>query len=107
MGNAHVKVFGALRTILDKQGMDYEQEVDMAPGGIPAVKVVEKLGIPVNMVEAVFRNGKIINIYDMVYPGDRIGLFPFGTPGPYRVFLGMLRENAKRKELEKRAKKGA
>ncbi|MBW2022270.1 MAG: hypothetical protein JRI51_05285 [Deltaproteobacteria bacterium] len=72
MGNAHLKVFGALRTILDKQGMDYEQEVDMAPGGIPAVKVVEKLGIPVNMVEAVFRNGKV---FFPLEPLDHTGSF--------------------------------
>jgi len=35
-----------------------------------------------------------------------VAFFPYGTPGPYRVFLGMARENKERelresKEIEK------
>jgi len=92
--------------MLRERGIPYEQEIDIPSEGIRAADLVEKLQIPVSMVEAVFRNGRIINIYEMVYPGERIGLFPFGTPGPYRVFLGMLRENARRKALEEQLSEG-
>jgi len=42
----------------------------------------------------------LINIYVPVSPGDRLALCPYGTPGPYRVFLGMVRENRERAKRE-------
>ncbi|OPX36823.1 MAG: hypothetical protein B1H13_13835 [Desulfobacteraceae bacterium 4484_190.3] len=30
-----------------------------------------------------------------VHPGDRIAFLPYGTPGPYRAFLGIWREGKK------------
>ena len=53
------------------------------------------------MIEAVFRNGRVTNIYDRVMPGDRLAFVPYGTPGPYRVFLGMVRENKERQRRER------
>jgi hypothetical protein len=61
-----------------------------------AYDLVERLLIPPEKVEAVFKNGQVVNIYDLVSPGDRVALLPHGTPGPYRFFLGMDRENRKR-----------
>ena len=101
MGSVLVKVNGALRKFMDERGMPYECEVEVCREGVRAVEVVKDLGLSPDMVEAVFCNGKVINIYDRVRPGDRIALFPFGTPGPYRVFLGMLRENLRRKAMER------
>jgi hypothetical protein len=70
--------------------------------GVSAYDCALQLGLPPTKIEAVFRNGKVINIYDSVFPGDRLAFAPFGTPGPYRVFLGMFRENKKRVRREKR-----
>jgi hypothetical protein len=50
------------------------------------------LGLPTEKIEAVFRNGLIQPLYDRVFPGDRVAFVPHGTPGPYRVLLGMVRE---------------
>ena len=38
-------------------------------------------------------------------PGDRVAFFPHGTPGPYRAFLGILRENRKRAKRERELEK--
>lgn len=47
------------------------------------------LGIPENMVEAMFVNGKAAPPEDSVVTGgDRVALAPPGVPGPYRVLLG-------------------
>ncbi len=44
-------------------------------------------------VEAVFVNGKVVD-FDMVLKDqDRVALVPPGTPGPYRVWLGMVKKN--------------
>jgi len=100
MNSIRVKVNGSLRRFMDESGMPYECERVIEESGVKAVEIIADLGLPLHMVEAVFCNGRVINIYDKVKPGDRLALFPFGTPGPYRVFLGMLRENLRRKRIE-------
>lgn len=96
-----VRVFGSLRQYTEDQGLEASFEKDTGSTEIPADELARELSIPLDKIEAVFRNGRIINIYDPIYPGDRVAFCPYGTPGPYRVFLGMARENEKRKEREK------
>jgi len=40
-------------------------------------------------VEAVFLNGKVVPKESKVKDGDRVALIPPGTPGSYRLILGM------------------
>jgi hypothetical protein len=94
------KAFGSLRGQLTSMGLPFEVEVLTNEEGLVARDLAERMSLAPEAVEAVFRNGSVINLYDRVFPGDRVAFFPPGTPGPYRVFLGMVRENLKRKELE-------
>ena len=89
---------------MDEQGLPYALEKEIEPKGMTTLDIASGLGIPPDQVEAVFVNGKVKNIYDKVFPGDRVALCPHGTPGPYRVFLGMARENVKRAQREKTSK---
>jgi len=41
-------------------------------------------------VEAVFVNGSIRPADTVLKEGDRVALVPPGSPGPYRVLLGMM-----------------
>jgi hypothetical protein len=86
---------------MDEQGLSYTFKKKIDHQGKLTYDIVKELSIPPEKIEAVFRNGKVINIYDTVMPGDRVAFFPHGTPGPYRVFLGMAKENLKRSRLEK------
>ncbi len=43
-------------------------------------------------VEGVFVNGKIAPFDTVLHNGDRVGLLPPGTPGPYRVMLGIVKK---------------
>ncbi|MDZ7699107.1 MAG: MoaD/ThiS family protein [Deltaproteobacteria bacterium] len=95
-----VLVFGALRRFMDDQNLPYELKRPVPEEGISAYDIAESISVPPSGIEAVFRNGRVINIHDRVYPKDRLAFFPYGTPGPYRVFLGMVRENKKRKLRE-------
>ena len=100
----NISVFGFLRRYMDDQGLPYALEREIALEGETAFDMAMGLSIPPEKIEAVFCNGRVINIYDRVFQGDRVAFFPFGTPGPYRVFLGMAREN---RERARREKKGA
>jgi len=97
-----IHIFGFLRKYMDEQGLPYALEKEIDPKGKAACDIALELGIPPKEVEGVFVNGIIENIYDPVFPGDRVAFLPYGTPGPYRVFLGMARENVERARREKK-----
>jgi hypothetical protein len=102
----NISIFGFLRRYMDEQGLPYALEREIAREGEAAFDLAGELSIPPEKIEAVFCNGRVINIYDTVFPGDRVAFFPFGTPGPYRVFLGIARENLERSRREKEGKGG-
>ncbi len=96
-----IRVFGFLRRYMDEQGLSYAFDKDINPKGETAYNIAVELHIPPEEIEAVFVNGKVKNIHDSVFPGDRVAFLPYGTPGPYRVFLGIARENVERARREK------
>ena len=96
-----VRIFGFLQVYMDSQGFSYIFEKEITREGRTAYDIACDLRIPPEEIEGVFLNGCVKNIYDLVFPGDRVAFFPKGTPGPYRVFLGMARENVERARREK------
>ncbi len=101
-GGVEVGVFGSLRKYMDLEGRPYRFYHQINKQGCQAASVASEIGLPVEEVEVVFKNGKVINMFDQIMPGDRISFFPFGTPGPYRLFLGIFRETRRRQQLENR-----
>jgi len=59
---------------------DLLAQMDLAPGD----------------VEAVFVNGLVKPVETVLRDGDRVALVPPGSPGPYRVLLGMVGKKKKR-----------
>jgi hypothetical protein len=96
-----IRVFGFLRRYLDETGLPYVLTEEVPEEGISAYDLVKGLSIPPKEVEGVFKNGQVVNIYDLINQGDRVALLPKGTPGPYRFFLGIDRENRERAKIEK------
>ncbi|MBW2615997.1 MAG: MoaD/ThiS family protein [Deltaproteobacteria bacterium] len=97
-----IRIFGFLQKYMDEQGRPYAFEKEIDPKGKAACDIARELRIPTKEVEGVFINGSVENIDDPVFPGDRVAFLPYGTPGPYRVFLGMARENVERARREKK-----
>ena len=95
-----IRIFGSLRAYAEEHGIKTSFEKDIKIPEISAYDLAKEIFLPPDKIEAVFRNGRIINIYDPVLPGDRVAFCPYGTPGPYRVFLGIARENEERKRRE-------
>ena len=53
--------------------------------------VLRNLNINDEDIEGVFVNGKIAPTNTLLKDGDRIAAFPPGTPGPYRLLLGIVK----------------
>lgn len=90
-GPIEIRVFGALRKHLERQGLPYLIKKKIPPNTLTPLDIAGELNIPPNEIEAVFVNGKVSDRNTALSPGDRIGLLPYGTPGPYRVFLGIVK----------------
>jgi sulfur carrier protein ThiS len=59
--------------------------------------VIGLMGLSPEDVEAVFVNGLVTATATVLRDGDRVALVPPGSPGPYRVLLGMVSKKKKRR----------
>jgi len=56
----------------------------------------KEVGFTLNKIEGVFINGMAQSLdRGVVRPGDRVAFIPPGTPGPYRVILGIVKGSDK------------
>jgi hypothetical protein len=85
-----VRIFGSLRKHMDRQDLPYMLKKEIPEGKLTPIDIAGELDIPIDEIEAVFINGKVSDKEGILSPGDRIGFLPYGTPGPYRLFLGMV-----------------
>jgi hypothetical protein len=89
-GVVTIRVFGPLRSLMKERGVPDCFEEAVLPEGRSGLEIAADIGLPVERIEAVFRNGRIQGLHDKIFPGDRVAFVPAGTPGPYRVLLGMV-----------------
>ncbi|RJP85126.1 MAG: MoaD/ThiS family protein [Desulfobacteraceae bacterium] len=54
--------------------------------------VLRNMNIRDEEIEGVFVNGKIAPADTLLNDGDRVAAFPPGTPGPYRLLLGIVKK---------------
>ncbi len=85
-----IRLFGLLRSFGKAKDLPACLEESVPPEGRSGLEIAEEIGLPTDKIEAVFRNGRIQRLDERVYPGDRVAFVPPGTPGPYRVLLGMV-----------------
>jgi hypothetical protein len=85
-----IRLFGSLRALVRERGLPVACEREVPREGKTGFEVAAELQLPDNRIEAVFRNGLIQGLDKKVFPGDRVAFVPRGTPGPYRVLLGMV-----------------
>ena len=58
--------------------------------GMTGLALLDELAISLRQVEALMVNGKVVGLSEArLQPGDKVALLPPGTPGPYRVLLGI------------------
>lgn len=81
--------FSFLQKKLKALNQEYHNVKRQVAEGSTGANLIEDLGLLHTEVEAIFLNGKIVPISTILKEGDRVALLPPGTPGPYRVMLGI------------------
>ena len=89
-GPVTIRLFGSLRPLMRDRGLPIAYERVVPLEGKTGLEVAAELELPDERIEAVFRNGLIQGLDKKVFPGDRVAFVPRGTPGPYRLLLGMV-----------------
>ena len=54
--------------------------------------IITRIGLKTDDIEAIFINGRIQSFDTILCDKDRVGIFPPGIPGPYRVLLGIVKK---------------
>ncbi len=88
--------FSFLQAKLKKNQTPHVNAALKLPKGMSIEELVQHVGLAKGEVEGAFVNNKIVSTDTILQDGDRVALVPPGTPGPYRVMLGMvpLKKNA-------------
>ncbi len=89
MSTITFSAFSFLRPKLAVKGVCCSNATLEVPEGITVGELAARVGLEKGDVEAAFVNGKITSLDSTLHDGDRVGLVPPGTPGPYRVLLGI------------------
>lgn len=81
--------FSFLQKKLKTLNQGYENVKWQVTEGSSAIDLIASLGLLPEDVEAIFLNGKVVPVSTLLKDGDRVALLPPGTPGPYRLMLGI------------------
>ncbi len=85
-------VYSAFSFLQKKLNRNHDQCYNVkqtVPKGSTVVDLIVAIGLKSKDVEAAFINGKVNRLSTPLNDGDRVALLPPGTPGPYRVILGI------------------
>ncbi|WP_166512211.1 MoaD/ThiS family protein [Desulfallas thermosapovorans] len=89
-GVVEVRGFSFLKEIFDQRGWPFPVQVPL-DGNCTAEELARRMELPREKIEGVFINGLAGPLNRTVHPGDRVAFVPPGTPGPYRVILGLVK----------------
>nr|WP_320013375.1 MoaD/ThiS family protein [uncultured Desulfobacter sp.] len=103
MGSVLFNAFSFLQKKLKAQNIPYVDAVLDLNDGQCVQDILDSLGIEPKDIEGVFVNGKIAPLDTLLHDGDRIAALPPGTPGPYRLLLGLV--SSPNKESDKKSDK--
>lgn len=89
-GMVEVRGFSFLKEIFDLRGWPFPVQVPLTDD-CTAEELARRMELPREKIEGVFINGIAGPLDRTVRPGDRVAFVPPGTPGPYRVILGLVK----------------
>lgn len=94
-GTVEVRGFSFIKEVFDTRGWPFPMTMPLERE-CTAEELARQLELPLEKIEAVFINGIAGPLKNRsVHPGDRVAFVPPGTPGPYRVILGMVNPRSK------------
>ncbi|GAB6157907.1 hypothetical protein JCM39194_11070 [Desulfotomaculum varum] len=89
MGSIELRGFAKLQGVMKEKGFGFPAIYEVGEG-LTGYQLLEQLAIPPADVEAIMVNGSVCSLSAYIKPGDRVAILPPGTPGPYRVILGIV-----------------
>ncbi len=95
------KAFSFLQGELKAAGFPSFNECMEIPENQTVEDVIKRLELDIDQVEAAFVNGRVAPFSTILQDKDRLALVPPGTPGPYRVLLG-IRDGKTEKQRNKK-----
>ena len=93
-----VRGFSYLKEIFDQRGWPFPMMWPLERE-CTAQRLALMMNLPEDKIEAVFINGKAGPLSSTINPGDRVAFVPPGTPGPYRVILGLINHDPKKQKV--------
>ncbi len=91
MPEVTVNLFGKLQEEYLNKGLSPVNIIHNIRPGETIIDLLKRLNIDENEVEGAFLNGRIVPLTSELKGGERIGLIPYGTPGPHRFLMGIYR----------------
>lgn len=87
--------FSFLQKVLKEKNRPYANVLIDVPEKTSVTDLLSMAGLAQEEVEAVFVNGRVCPFHHVLEDGDRVAAVPHGTPGPYRVLLGIKQVSSK------------
>ncbi len=83
-----VRMIAALHTYRRDHGLPVRVTLQVPESGMRAVDIAHDLDLPVERIEGLFLNGRLVGLGAPVKPGDRVAFVPEGTPASHPAFFG-------------------
>ncbi len=96
MPEVTINLFGKLQEEYLNRGLSPTGIIHTIRPGDTIIDLLKQLNIDENEVEGVFLNGRIAPLTSKLKGGDRIGLIPYGTPGPHRFLMGIYKSKSRK-----------
>ncbi|SLM32214.1 ThiamineS protein [Desulfamplus magnetovallimortis] len=84
--------FSFLQKKLSRHNIPFSNVTLEIPQNTTVTQLISRLKLLREDVEGVFVNGSVVPFDTVIQDGDRVGFVPPGTPGPYRVLLGIVKK---------------
>lgn len=83
-----VRMIALLHTYRRERGLPVTVSLEVPDDGVRAIDIALELGLPVERIEGLFLNGRLLGLGALVTPGDRVAFVPHGTPASHPAFFG-------------------
>jgi len=83
-----IRAFGPLRKLLEESPF----HIEIPKQGVTGRELAEMLGMPLDEIECIMVDGRAQDLDYKITCCQRLAFVPYGTPGPYRLILGIKRQ---------------
>jgi len=83
-----VRMIALLHMYRRERGLPVLVSLEVPENGTRAIDIARDLDLPIERIEGLFLNGRLLGLGAPVMPGDRVAFVPQGTPASHPAFFG-------------------